>query len=250
MCYIIMIALQILCFTLVLQWNTAQVDANSFCSTNDLHALILARGGSKGIPLKNLVEVNGLSLLSRSIITISNSSCFKHIWVSTDDEKIALEAKKYGALVHIRPEEYARDETSSIEAIKEFLEAHQTIQNFALFQCTSVFLKEKYIKEAVDKFQSHDCVFSVKRSHQLRWKLVDKQILPDNFNLKARPRRQDWKGDMVEAGMFYLSKRVLATKGLLQNENCAVVEIAAEDGLEIDTYRDLTIARCIMDNNA
>lgn len=63
-------------------------------STNDLHALILARGGSKGIPLKNLVEVNGLSLLSRSIITISNSSCFKHIWVSTDDEKIAVEAKK------------------------------------------------------------------------------------------------------------------------------------------------------------
>lgn len=65
--------------------------------------------------------------------------------------------------MHIRPEEYARDETSSIEAINEFLEVHQTIQNFALFQCTSVFLKEKYIEEAVDKFQSHDCVFSVKR---------------------------------------------------------------------------------------
>ncbi|XP_023180042.2 N-acylneuraminate cytidylyltransferase A [Drosophila hydei] len=243
-------ALQFLCFTIVLQWDNAQVDANLHCSANDLHALILARGGSKGIPYKNLVEINGLSLLARSIITISNSTCFKHIWVSTDDEKIALEAKKYGALVHIRPEEYARDETSSIEAIKEFLGAHKTIQNFALFQCTSVFLREKYIEQAVDKFQSHDCVFSVKRSHKLRWKFVGEQILPDNFYLRARPRRQDWRGDIVEAGMFYLSKRMLAIKGLLQNENCAVVEIAAEDGLEIDTYRDLTIARCIMNSKS
>jgi len=61
---------------------------------NDIHALILARGGSKGINLKNLAEVGGLSLLARTIITIKNSSCFKHIWVSTDDKRIAFEALK------------------------------------------------------------------------------------------------------------------------------------------------------------
>nr|XP_032290966.1 post-translational flagellin modification protein B isoform X3 [Drosophila virilis] len=80
--------------TFVLQC-AIQVESNANCSTNDVHALILARGGSKGITYKNLVQIDGLSILSRAITTISNSSCFKHIWVSTDDEKIALEAKKF-----------------------------------------------------------------------------------------------------------------------------------------------------------
>ncbi|EDV97381.1 N-acylneuraminate cytidylyltransferase A [Drosophila grimshawi] len=235
-------------FCLVILW-LIQVKANTTCLPNDIHALILARGGSKLITYKNLVEIDGLSLLSRTIITIRKSNCFEHIWVSTDDEKIALEATKYGALVHNRPEKYALDETSSVESVKEFLEVHKYVQNFALFQCTSVFLREKYIKQAVSKFKSHDCVFAVKRSHNLRWKSVNGQVLADNFNMEARPRRQDWKGDMVEAGMFYFSKRNLAMKGLLQNEKCAVVEIKGEDGLEIDSYRDLDIARCIVNSN-
>ncbi|XP_034482383.1 N-acylneuraminate cytidylyltransferase A isoform X2 [Drosophila innubila] len=154
--------------------------------------------------------------------------------------------KTNGALVHSRPAKYAMDESSSIEAVQEFLEVHKTIHNFALFQCTSVFLREKYISEAVIKFNSHDCVFAVKRSHYLRWKMVNGKVLPVNFNSKARPRRQDWEGDLVEAGMFYFSKRKLAMKGIFQNEMCSIVEIAAEDGLEIDSSRDLTIARCII----
>lgn len=68
-----------------------------------------------------------------------------------------------GALVHHRAAKYALDKTSSIEAVQEFLEVHRAIQNFSLFQCTSVFLKEEYIIEAVDKFKLHDCVFAVKR---------------------------------------------------------------------------------------
>lgn len=62
--------------------------------SNDLHVLILARGGSKGLKLKNLVEIDGLSLLSRTIKTIKNTNCFRYVWVSTDDKQIALEAEK------------------------------------------------------------------------------------------------------------------------------------------------------------
>lgn len=68
-----------------------------------------------------------------------------------------------GALVHNRAAKYAMDKSSSIEAVQEFLEVHPEIHNFSLFQCTSVFLREKYIVEAVDKFKTHDCVFAVKR---------------------------------------------------------------------------------------
>ncbi|XP_001973416.2 N-acylneuraminate cytidylyltransferase A [Drosophila erecta] len=216
------------------------------CLSNDIHALILARGGSKGIKLKNLAEAGGSSLLARTIMTIKNSTCFQHIWVSTDDKRIAIEAQKYGATVHRRPEKFARDDTPSLHAISEFLDVHRSIQDFALFQCTSVFLKTKYIQEAVRKFESHDCVFAAKRSHYLRWKVVDGELMPAEFNLSARPRRQDWQGDIVETGMFYFSRRKLVDSGLLQNSRCSIVEIAAKDSLEIDSSYDLTLAKYIL----
>ncbi|KAH8286841.1 hypothetical protein KR018_001533, partial [Drosophila ironensis] len=179
-------------------------------------------------------------------LTIKNSACFEHIWVSTDDKRIAIEAEKYGAIVHHRPEKFARDDTPSIDAIQEFLNGHATIHDFALFQCTSVFLKSKYIQEAVHKYKSHDCVFAAKRSHYLRWKVMDDSLVPAEFNLEARPRRQDWKGDIVETGMFYFSNRQLVQSGLLQNNRCSIVEIDAKDGLEIDTNHDLTLAKYIL----
>ncbi|XP_030375641.1 N-acylneuraminate cytidylyltransferase A [Scaptodrosophila lebanonensis] len=235
-------------YILLAQW-IIQIEFGSACSENDIHALILARGGSQGIKHKNLVKINGISLLARSILTIKNASdCFENIWVSTDDENIAKEADKYGALVHNRPAQYAMDNTSSLDAVKEFLNAHQTINNVALFQCTSVFLKEAYIRQAVEKYKSHECVFAVRRSHSLRWELKNNVLIPSNFRIESRPRRQDWSGDMIETGMFYFSRRELVMSGFLQNEKCAVVDILPEDALEIDSYQDLKIARCIVDS--
>ncbi|XP_022222923.2 N-acylneuraminate cytidylyltransferase [Drosophila obscura] len=233
---------------LILPHLLFQIECVQTCSKSELHALILARGGSKGIKYKNLVEIAGLSLLARTIRTIQNSSCFDHIWVSTDDKRIAIEAEKYGAIVHNRPSEFARDDTSSLDTIKEFLNAHKAIHNFSLFQCTSVFLKETYIKEAALAFKTQDCVFAAKRSHYLRWELVDNLLVPVGFNSESRPRRQDWKGDIVETGMFYFSKRRLVEGGVLQNNRCSIVEIDEKDGLEIDSPIDLTVARCILNN--
>lgn len=68
-----------------------------------------------------------------------------------------------GALVYRRSREHAQDNSSSLHAVKEFLYAHSHIDRFALFQCTSVFLKARYIREAVDKFKQNPCVFAVTR---------------------------------------------------------------------------------------
>lgn len=127
--------------------------------------MILARGGSKGIPLKNLAKVNGISLLGRSLRIIQNANIFTEIWVSTDSSLIAHETELYGANVHIRSNYSARDEATSIESVREFLEYHNNVRNIALIQCTSVFLREKYLEEAISIFNSgkYDCVFSVVR---------------------------------------------------------------------------------------
>lgn len=127
----------------------------------------MARGGSKGIPYKNLAKIAGVSLLGRALRIAHNChNCFQEIWVSTDNELIAQEARRYNANVHYRSEYSARDEATSIEAIHEFLGGHSHVHNIALIQCTSVFIYEHYLESAVNIFNTKpnvDCVFSVQR---------------------------------------------------------------------------------------
>lgn len=135
--------------------------------TNEVVALILARGGSKGIPYKNLAKIDGVSMLGRALRIANNCNCFVEVWVSTDSEKIAREAYRHNVNVHYRSEYSARDEATSLESIQEFLNGHRHIKNIALIQCTSVFLSEQYLIAAVDTFtlSTHniECVFSVYR---------------------------------------------------------------------------------------
>lgn len=138
-------------------------------STGDktkLTALVLARGGSKGIPLKNLAKVNGVSLLGRTLRIIHNSNVFDELWVSTDHQRIADEAEFFRANVNWRHESTARDESTSLQAVQEFLRWHPNIHNIALIQCTSVFIREKYLAKAAELFRQNadvDCVFAVTR---------------------------------------------------------------------------------------
>lgn len=113
--------------------------------------------------------MSGVSLLGRALRIIQNCrNCFHEVWVSTDDELIAREARRFNANVHYRSEYSARDEATSIESIVEFLHGHLHVQNIALIQCTSVFIYEHYLEAASIIFKSKpniDCVFSVQRLH-------------------------------------------------------------------------------------
>ncbi|KNC20878.1 hypothetical protein FF38_04219 [Lucilia cuprina] len=164
-----------------------------------------------------------------------------------EDIDAKVETFTNGALVYRRLHVFAQDHSSSLEAIKEFLNKHNFVKKFALFQCTSVFLKEKYIIEAVHKFNFHPCVFAAKRSHKLRWKqLGTNLIIPLNFNPFHRPRRQDWDGELDETGMFYFATKQLVNKNSLQNNRCAIVEVDAQDAVEIDNMNDLKMAQCML----
>lgn len=185
-----------------------------YSSAEDHHetvALVLARGGSKGIPLKNISKLNGKSILARTLETIRQSGVFKQIWVSTDHPLIVQEAQLFNASVYHRSEQFARDETASIDSVKEFLEKHKEVERVALIQCTSPFIRPEYLREAFDKFKSPtECVFAVRRSHEFRWRRDESgNISPINLNPLKRPRRQDWTGELVENGMFYLATRKL-----------------------------------------
>nr|XP_040220403.2 N-acylneuraminate cytidylyltransferase [Anopheles coluzzii] len=228
-------------------------------SEHPIAALVLARGGSKGIPLKNIAEIQpNQTLLGRALGTIHQSGVFDSIWVSTDHEQIAYEADRHGASVFARSAMHAQDHSTSLDAVREFLDAHPEIHNFALIQCTSPFLRAHYLVTAAHQFHSRvnagmenapACTFSVVRSYKLRWKedVETGHLKAINFDPFARPRRQDWPGELVETGMFYFAdRRLVMEMGSFQSETCTVVEVDEQDVLEIDNWRHLTLARILL----
>jgi len=86
-------------------------------------AIILARGGSKGIPKKNLINFCGKPLVAWSIEHTKNTKLISSTWVSSDDDKILQVAKKYGANIIKRPKFLSKDSSSAelgyLHAIKE-----------------------------------------------------------------------------------------------------------------------------------
>lgn len=85
--------MQIIVFFVILLWITPEGVAGNDVS-HRVTALILARGGSKGIPLKNIAKVDGVSLLARTVMTARDAYVFDEVWVSTDHPEIADEAHK------------------------------------------------------------------------------------------------------------------------------------------------------------
>nr|AGC92679.2 N-acylneuraminate cytidylyltransferase-like protein [Heliconius erato] len=185
--------------------------------------LILARGGSKGIPLKNIQIVGGISLLARNILTAKRAG-FQDITVSTDHPLIALEALKYKVDIFKRSYVTSTDWAPSIWGVSEFINSRLDVKIVALLQTTSPFMKAKDLYSSFRKLnfpEPFDCIFSVKREHQLRWCHDGLGTAPLNFKYNSRPRRQDWNGEFIETGAFYISRRELILKGYLQNKKFA-----------------------------
>ncbi|XP_063698844.1 N-acylneuraminate cytidylyltransferase [Culicoides brevitarsis] len=210
-------------------------------------ALILARGGSKGIPLKNIARIGNQTLMGRTLDTINLFGRFNDVWVSTDHALIADVAKKHCAKVFKRSPEFAKDETASIVSVQEFINQTFTSPIVALIQVTSPFLREKYLAKAFDVIQNgKHCVFTVTRSHKLRWAQTNGRILPLNFDPEKRPRRQDWSGELVENGMFYMASKDLLIEGKFQDEDCGIVEVDKKDSIDIDTPEDLKLVEFLL----
>ncbi|XP_053202112.1 N-acylneuraminate cytidylyltransferase A-like [Panonychus citri] len=204
-------------------------------------ALILARSGSKSIRDKNIFPINGLPLIAYCLKVLDCCHFLDDIWVSTDDQRIADVSQSISPRVKInyRSQSSSQDKCSSIDSVKDFLVSTQEFGVIYLIQCTSPCLKINYIKQAYDLINSGswDSVFSVTKSHHLRWSVnCDQSVSPLNFNPQQRPRRQDWPGDLIESGHFYVAKtKLILEKNLLQSESkSTIVEIPNCMSLELD----------------
>ncbi|XP_030610044.1 N-acylneuraminate cytidylyltransferase-like [Archocentrus centrarchus] len=212
-------------------------------------AVILARGGSKGIPLKNIKMLAGVPLIGWVLRAAVDSDMFDSVWVSTDHDKIEEVAKAWGAQVHRRSPKVSRDSSSSIETIQEFLHTHEEVDIVCHIQATSPCLHPFHVKQALEKItvQGYDSVFAVVRRHQFRWKEVNEgsgeQTVPFNLDPARRPRRQDWPGELCENGSFYFAKReIIVKEAHSQGGKLTYYEMMPEYSVDIDVDIDWPVA--------
>ena len=208
-------------------------------------SVILARGGSKGIPKKNIIDINGKPLLYYTI-KASLESEVDQTWVSTDDEDIAQVARKMGSRVLQRPSELSCDNSTSESALLHFAESVDFDQ-MVFIQATSPLLCAKYINQGLSMMDKYDSIFSAYNQHWTpRWtKSMPSQ--PIGWNPSDRPRRQDAEDVYVENGSFYITtKHCLLKSGLRFSGNIGVVEMPLGESYQIDTYEDLEFLRRIM----
>ncbi len=213
-------------------------------------AVIPARGGSKGVPRKNLQPVGGLSLVARSIITARNCAAIDRVAVSTDDPEIAAEAALHGAEVVKRPAALGTDSATSesalLHAIEQTLGEPDDDDHIVLMQCTSPFVDPAALSSALKQTTTggHDVVFSAVPSHSFIWSRDDQSMTGINHRASVRLRRQDRKQEFLETGAFY----VMRAKGFCDAKHrffghIGIVEVPQEHSIEIDTPADLACAQ-------
>ena len=210
-------------------------------------SLILARGGSKGIPNKNIIDLNGKPLISFTINASKNSKIHE-TWVSTDCKKIKTAAKDLGVFVLDRPQELAQDTSSSEDALLHFCESID-FDILVFIQPTSPLLTSVDLDCGIDLLlnnsKKYNSIFSVYKEHWIpRW---DLNVKPINWNPNIRPRRQDIKENYVENGAFYISfkKDILESK-LRYSGNIGCIEMPLSRSFQVDTYEDLELIKKLL----
>jgi CMP-N-acetylneuraminic acid synthetase len=156
-----------------------------------LTAMIPARGGSKGVPRKNIRDLAGYPLIAYTIIACQKCPGIERIIVSTDDVEIAEIASRFGAEVpFLRPEKYAQDDSTDLDVIRHFYSV-EGVQDLALVRPTTPLRDPAIMNTFINEYhEQRDDITGLRSAHQLAespykfFKIVDGVFTGffDNFN--------------------------------------------------------------------
>ncbi len=176
-------------------------------------AIIPARGGSKGIPRKNLRLLGGKPLLAYSVEHARQAPAVSRVVVSTDDDEIAEVARAYGAEVVRRPAAISGDEAPSESALLHVLDALRAEEGYApdlvvFLQATSPLRRPEDVQQAVETLldDEADALFSACPVHGFVWRRHRGALASFSYDYRHRQRRQDAPEDLVENGSIYVFK--------------------------------------------
>src|SRR5689334_7677988 len=179
-------------------------------------AIITARGGSKGLPRKNLLEIAGRPLICHTIEAARACSSVDGVYVSTEDGEIAAVARAAGALVIDRPTELAQDDSSSRDVVLHALHwlevSGRPSDSFVLLQPTSPLRTSKHLTNCIDAFRkgSFGCAISVCEAehHPARFLSIDDEgcLTPWGEESDLNVPRQSLRKVYRQNGAIYLMR--------------------------------------------
>jgi YrbI family 3-deoxy-D-manno-octulosonate 8-phosphate phosphatase len=213
-------------------------------------AIIPARGGSKGIPRKNILPVAGKPLIAYNIEQARRSRYIHRVVVSTDDDEIADIARRYGAEIVRRPAEISGDSASSETALLHTLQVLQQEDGYqpdllVFLQCTSPLTLAEDMDGTIQALlnQRADSALAVIPFHYFLWRQEADGAVGINHDRRVRPLRQEREPQYLETGAVYVMK----VPDFLKIHHrffgkTALYVMPPERRLEIDEPADLQIA--------
>ena len=217
--------------------------------------VIPARGGSKGIPNKNLYNLNGEPLISYTIESAKQSKYLARFIVSTDSEEIAQVAKQYSASVpFIRPAELATDKALSVDVMKhavlemEHRDGHK-YEFLVMLQPTTPLRPVGLIDKVIEKLIKTGCdtvitMVDVEAYHPARMYRIENDMLINimDEHIPMRPR-QELPSVYIRSGDVYACKRnIIFEKNSFIGDDCRPVIIPSETAINIDAIKDVILA--------
>ena len=217
-------------------------------------AFIPVRGGSKSIHLKNIKLLNGYPLVYWTAKAANDATCIDRVIVATDSDDIRSVVKSFNlskVVLYDREAENASDTASTESVMLEYINKSNLSNedNFFLIQATSPLLKNKHIDEMYQKLKvsNSDSALSCVRNKRFYWSEDGKAL---NYDYKARPRRQDFKGLMMENGACYINTvgNIKKDKNRLSGK-IAVYEMPEYTAVEIDEPDDFLLIEKLMERH-
>lgn len=211
-------------------------------------ALIPARGGSKGIPHKNIALLAGKPLLSHSIQAAQAAQMFDGIYVSSDDEQILAVAKEYGAAIICRNPALAQDHSPTNPVIQEFIEQQKLDKDdvIVLLQPTSPLRTAEHIQAALTLFKEcADCaalksVCAADNKYLYAFLGADPYLTPAMPEYMKISRRQDLPAIYLPNGALYIfTVKHFQRQQAIPQDAVIAYKMSELDSIDIDTPDDL-----------
>lgn len=220
-------------------------------------AIIPARGGSKRLPRKNILELEGKPLIAWTIEAAIQSNIIDKIIVTSDDDEILNISKKYGSEIIKRPEYLSNDTANSFDAIKHTIENTEEYGYIVLLQPTSPLRTKKHIIEAIKLLEDKnaDAVVSVcEMDHSPLWS----NTLPKNLSMTSfirdevlNKRSQDLERYYRLNGAIYICKtdKLLEEKSFFLKDNIFAYQMSRKSSIDIDEEIDFEFAKIMKEKN-
>lgn len=217
-------------------------------------AIIPARGGSKRLPRKNVLDLAGKPLVAWSIEAGLNSKYIDKVIVTSDDDEILRISEKFGVGLIKRPEELANDTATTFDAIKHTLENLERYEFIVLLQPTSPLRNEKHINEAIELLhvKNADAIISVcKVEHSPLWcnTLPEDRSMSYFIQDEIKSKRSQDLGEYYRLnGAIYIcrTEKLLNEKTFFIKDNIFAYEMDRASSIDIDEEMDLKFARYLI----